>query len=351
MNGGYANYKPMKKYLLIFLLGCLSVPLSGQQLHTTLDILHPAQRALPEDLLDLIVVNNTVPQPADFGHSTGQDDKIIHSVDVDVSKAATYLLLGTARTLDFSRLFASVGLVPESQNTSASFTTKSYLSQQAIAKLCADYRADAALVCNQLVLYDIINSFLTVDYTYYAYTEAYLVSNWTLQFPDGRQQSFSYSDTLYWEGEAASRVEALQKLPNRQAALLDMSEWAGEQFAREFLPTWETVDRYLYENKNIDIQRGLDAFTHKRWEEAIAIWSQLYSQLAGSRKPADRISRAYAAANTANTYEITDNLPEALAWAKKAAEAFEQINTADAAQQTINLQYYAHQLKERIAER
>ncbi len=336
-----------KLYLLMAAIS-ITLTLSAQQLHTTLDIRIPAKYTFPEEVLDLIVVNNTAQQPADFGHSTMQDEQVIGQIDIDLQAASTYLLLGATQTLDYAQRFASVGFVPERQNPAKALTATTPLSTATIATLCNNFQADAALVCNQLVIYDVLGSFLTEDYTYYAYIEAYLVSKWTLQFPDGRTQPFVFNDTLYWENIATSRYDAINALPNRQQALLDMSRYAGEQFAQQCVPQWETVDRYLYEDESEGVKRGLDAFYRKRWNDAITLWTNFYEQPTTTTKKKTQMSRAYAAANIAVTYEIEDKLTEAIAWTDKAIETFARVNTAEARQQAINLKYYRSQLEQRL---
>lgn len=340
----------MKRFLLLFSLSLASFMLWAQQLHTTLDIMHPAEYAISDSVLDLIVVNNMVAQPLGLGHASKIDEQITSDVEIDLSAASTYLLLGATQVLDESRMFASVGFVPEKQNASADFMSQSILPMSKVKQLCYDFQADAALVCNRLLVYDVLGSFLTEDYTYYAYLEAYLVSSWTLQFPNGRYQTFNYKDTLYWEGEADSREAAIRMLPPRQTALLDMAKYAGERFATKFIPTWETVDRYLYENKQVGVQRGMEAFTYQRWDEAIEIWTTVYQQHEHARGKSDKQTAAYAAANTAVAYEIVDNLVLAHEWAEKAVQAFLNVGTADALQQAVNVQYYAGQLTARITE-
>ncbi len=342
--------RTMKRILLFVALLLAPLVLMAQQWHTTIDIMHPAKYALPDTILDLIVVNNAVQQPLTLGHATKIEDEVFNDVEADLAKAATNILLGATQTLDESRLFANVGFVPELQNQSNDFLQITPLPRHRIQQLCHDFQSDAALVCNRVLLYDVLGTFLTEDYTHYAYLEAYLVSHWTLQFPDGHSQTFNYKDTLYWEGEASTRDGAIAALPARQDALLDMCLYAGARFATQFVPTWETVDRYFYENKDAGMIRGMEQLTHQRWEEAADIWTAVYQQYANAQKKDDKLTKAYAAANTAVAYEITDNLSLAHQWAEKAVQAFAQVGTADAIQQGVNLQYYAQQLTNRINE-
>ncbi len=337
----------MKRILVILVACMVLLSAEAQQLHTTLDVLMPAKRHMPDSIANIIVVNNVFTQPIDFGHTTQVSGQYTSGIEVDLAQAPTLFLLGTAQTFDFSRLFSSVGFVPESQNTSESFFQQAPLTAEQISELCYEYQADAALVCNQMLFYDVVGSFLTEDDDYYAYLDAYLASKWTLQTPSGQSISFTFNDTLYWENNAASEAAALQGLPNRQQALLDMSQYCGEKFANEFLPHWQTVDRYLYEDKNEELKRGMNAFVRKQWSQAIAIWEGVYTTHKELRKNKDKTSAAYAAANIAVTYEMQDNLTEALRWAQQAVEVFSSMHTSSAAQQTINLRFYIQELERR----
>ncbi len=339
--------KVMRRIIAIGIICILTLTAVAQQLHTTLDVLQPAQHTFPDSIYELIVVNNTVPQPLTLGHTTQQDGQQIASIDMDLRKATALLLLGVTRTLDQSQYFNSVGYVPETQNHGNDYTAKTILSTDAVKQLCYDYQAEAALVCNQLIIYDVLGNFLTDEDDYFAYLDAYLMSHWTLQLPDGSSQSFTYSDTLYWEHRADSRGEALAGLPNRQTALEDMSLYAGEQVGQLFVPHWETVDRYLYEDEHNLIQQGLQSFVRQRWDEAITHWQHAYQQTATSKKRAEKTTHAYAAANIAIAYEIKDDLVQAQAWAGKAVDAFLQVRSADGTQQAVNMQYYLQELRRR----
>ncbi len=338
----------MKRILNILSILLIVAPLSAQQWHTTMDIWQPATHTLPDSIANIIVVNNTLTQPLTFGHSTEQDDQNIGNIEVNLEPAASYMLLGTTRTLDEARIFASVGFVPESQNHTSNFTTKTHLTTKDVQKLCFEYQADAALICNQLIIYDVLGSFLTQEYDYYAYLQAYLTSNWTLHLPNGRSQTYTFSDTLYWENRAEERTTAIAGLPERRTALLDMAQYAGELFAQQFIPRWTTVDRYLYENEHSGIQKGLQAFTHQHWNEAIEAWKQTYEQTTNTRNRTDLLSHAYAAANIAVTYEILNNLTEAKHWAEKAEKDFIKVRSGEGNQQAINLRYYIKQLDKRL---
>lgn len=332
----------MKRLLLIWWL-FLPWMLAAQQWHTTLDVLRPAHRHWPADIHNLLIVNNTVPQPSAFGHSVTVDGNAAGNVEIDLQEASLRLLFALTETFDRSGLFDEVGLLERSQNTTGNFYRLSLLPQKRVAALCADYASDALLVCNRNVLFDAVESFPMEEGDYYALLTAYVAHAWTLQYPDGRETSYTQTDTLYWENIAYTREQALAGLPDRRTALLDMATYAGERFAAEFVPQWETVDRYFYENDHAEVQAGMYAFVRQRWEDAIAHWEKAYDDK-------DRKTKAYAAADIAVTFEIKGDLDKAVEWTQKAMDNFSKLKSADALQQKVNLAYYLQQLRIRRQE-
>lgn len=331
----------MKTKLIVFCaIWLLALNVNAQQWHTTLDVLRPAAQQLPDSINDLLIVNNIATQPDDFGHADKQDDQLTGKSNIDLRTAPLLLLAAATQVLDESGLFLSVSLLEHSQNK-GNYYQKYSLPQTAVDSLCRLYHTDAVLACDQLVVYDIKESYLTDSYTYLAYLEAYQSTQWTLYCQNGKTQRYQYADTLYWEHEEYSRNGAMQGLPDRRTALLDMSAYVGEQFANRFVPQWEQVDRYFYENDNQYIKQGLEAFVHQRWEQALSLWQQAYAEK-------DHLTQAYAAANIAGTYEITGGLQAALQWVDKAISAFDRLHSADAQQQKVNLTYYKRQLQQRI---
>lgn len=329
----------MKHICITILILLLSQTIAAQQLHTTLDVLRPAQRQLPADINDLLIVNNIAVQPKEFGHANKRDDASAGMSEIDLGKAPLYLLFATTQTLEESDMLQSVSLLEHSQNK-GSFYMKHSLGRTEVDSLCQIYGTDAVLSCDQLVIYDVEESYFTDAYTYLAYLEAYQTTVWTLHYPDGRHQSYAYSDTLYWEHEDYTREAAVAGLPDRQTALLDMSAYIGERFAGSFVPYWETVDRYFYENDNRYIQQGWSAFVRKQWDMALQHWQEAYAEK-------DRLTQAYAAANIAGTYEIKGDMDTAISWVDNAIAAFSHLHSADAQQQKVNLSYYKQQLQQR----
>ncbi len=324
----------MKKILIILFL-TLSVGTQAQDLKTTISKLMEPEKVFPDDILDLLVVNNSVPQAATFGHSASQNQQALPAVEIDLSTAASHLLFATTRTLEQGRIFASVGLLPHPQNRTNDFLNMTRLTTPQVDSLCREYMSDAVLSCNRIVVYDVMDVSPFDDYNYYAYLQAYVVVSWSLDYPDGWSETMVTRDTLLWEGLGATAAEALSFLPDRQTALLDMCEYSGEKFAKQFVPQWIDETRYLYEDPTL--AEGMNAFVRKRWTQAIDAWTTVYNQYKDSSKRKDKMIAAKSAANIAVACEFNNDMERAHTWANKAVDAFLLVGNAEGRQQAVNV--------------
>ena len=336
----------MKRIFLLTVSLLYVFAAGAQQWHTAIDVLRPGAKQFPVGITDLLIVNNTVPQPADLGHAILQDGNPSAGghADVDLAQAPLRVLFAVAERFDDSGLFASAGLYPISAN-SGTFFNRSYLTAEQVAQLCTDYSSDAVLALDQVVLYDRVESYLNENERYYAYLQAYGTLHWTLHWPDGRRQVFAYADTLLWDHVSSDRGKALEALPERQTALLDMAAYMGERFAAQFVPEWEKEDRWIYHTADPQLEQAFSLFTRRRFADAAALWRQA----AGESSVA--LVRAYAAADAAVALELSDDLDNAAIWARRAAAEFGKQTFAEALQQQINMEWYADRLQERRKEK
>ena len=331
---------------LFFILSSVAC-LAQQQWYFFVDERYPAERKNLLNQRRVLVVNNALTQPKDFGHSTMVDGANGGSVEVDLSRSVLYCLFSTTQTLDNSAEFDAVELMDISQNTSSNYYTRQTLSSAQAQRLCADYEADALLVLNQLVLYDVMESFPTDDGTYYAYLQAYAQSHWTIHYAgQSRDYSFTQSDTLLWESQQHyTRAQSLSDLPTRQDALLYLARELGNRLAGTFLPSWQTTRRYIYELP--ELQSGLVEFRYQRWQEAIDEWQLVMGD--GQLAKSDKKAAACAAANIAIAYEMTGDFALASDYAHLSIRLFGAWKTAYARQQQANIRYYLEQLQARMA--
>ena len=313
-----------------------------QQWYFSVDERYPAERTQLQGKQRILVVNNALTQPQDFGHTTMIDGENQNHAEIDLSRSILYCLFSVTQTMESTGEFDAVELMDISQNHSTNYYTRTPLTFSQAERLCADYQADALLTLNQLVLYDIVESFPTDEGTYYAYLQAYAQSHWTIHYAgQTREVTFTQADTLLWESQLHyTRAQSLSDLPSRQEALLYLARELGNRIGSSFAPSWQTTRRYIYELP--DLQAGLDAFRLQRWNSAINQWFTIVDSK-------DKKAAACAAANIAIAYEMLGDYASACDYAQRASRLFGAWKTAYGRQQQVNIRYYLAQLQARQA--
>ena len=313
-----------------------------QQWYFSVDERYPAERQQLQGKQRILVVNNALTQPQEFGHSTILDGENTGNVEIDLSRSVLYCLFATTQSMESTGEFDAVELMDISQNHSTNYYTRTPLTFSQAERLCTDYQADALLTLNQLVLYDIVESFPTDEGTYYAYLQAYAQSHWTIHYAgQTREATFTQADTLLWESQLHyNRTQSLSDLPSRQEALLYLARELGNRMGSSFAPSWQTTRRYIYELP--DLQAGLDAFRLQRWNSAINQWITIVDSK-------DKKAAACAAANIAIAYEMLGDYASACDYAQRASRLFGAWKTAYGRQQQVNIRYYLAQLQARQA--
>ena len=338
----------------------LAVPIVAQQWHFTIDEYRDAERKELRGVRSVLVVNNALVQPNDFGHSTVLDGDHKSGISIPLNKALLYSLFSLTQTLDESGDFDAVELLDVSQNTSTNYYARQSLSASKVQNLIQTYQVDALLVLNQLVLYDVLEAFQTDEGGQYAYMQAFAQSHWSMYFADAtrRSQTLSYADTLLWESKVEyTRTQALNQLPDREDALLYLASTLGEGLGKSFAHSWVAVSRYLYDIADTHIEAGLQSFRYQRWEEAIHHWKQVANDETGKtpktsktpKTPKTTKAAAMAAANIAIAYELLGDYSSACDYSNEASRLFGTLKTAWGRQQQVNIRYYLEQVRAKKA--
>lgn len=338
----------MKRIFFTLCIALLATcPLLSQQYYFTVDERHPAERPLLRGAKKILVVNNTVPQPEEFGHSNAEDGTMLTGTSVSLSDAALRCLFATTQTMDDSGEYERVELMDISQNKSRNFYARSPMTIADEEQLCADYDVDALLILNHLVLYDMRESYPTEDEMYYAYLQACSQTHWTVHHLGQAQDAvFTTADTLLWEADLAyTRTRALLDLPDRHDALLYLAQQVGENTAVSLTPQWLPATHYLYDHSDENIQRGMLSFRRKQWQAAIQAW-----QTALDNNSQDKKICAIATADMAIAAEMMGDYPSACDYARRAQSLFGDWKNADGRRQQVNMRYYLEHLQERQVE-
>ena len=349
----------MKRFKFHILVCCLLlvVPMVAQDWYFSINDRRDAERDALRDIRRVMVVNNAVVQPRAFGHSTVVDGSTKSGIEVDLDRALLHSMFALTQTLDESGEMDVVELLDVSQNRSQNYYSREVLGTSAARNLLSRYEVDALVVLNQLVIYDVLESFAAEEGGYFAYIQGFAQSHWSVYYRDAnrRTETFMQADTLVWESDVKyTRAQALNMLPNRQDALLYLASVLGDKVGGSLLPSWEPVRRYMYSDDNVYVQKGLEAFRYQRWQEAIGYWRLAIDDESNveSRKlkvKEDKKAAAVATANIAIAYELLGDYALACDYANEAYRLFGALKSAWARQQQVNIRYYQEQLQAKKA--
>jgi len=311
--------------LLFLLMGTIFFTSCTGLLYTTLDVLRPAQVAFDTDANDLLIINNTVIQPAEYGHKTELLYDVPKNVSIKTDSMAIFCLGALTEDLEGKDFFSFVTLNPNTINKSTEFFKTEELTQEVVTNLCRENHVKVVLSLDKIkVNDDLMENYLSESNTYLSSLVLKFETSWSIHYLNKPEvTSIEYTDTVFWESESYYRKKALNDLPNRDDALVDGALSVGHKMVNRFVPYWDKVDRYFF-NPNIKLMKqGMDSVFVKNWKSAIGLWETEYNMTKSVR------IQAQAANNIAIGYEITGDLDKALDYATKAYYSLGKMTLVD----------------------
>jgi hypothetical protein len=318
----------MKKHnfkIILLVVGTFFLNSCTGKLYTSLDVLRPAKVSFALDVNNLLIVNNTVTQPANYGHTNEFLNKKTSSVVVPTDSLSIFCLGTLAEELDSKNFFHSVQLKPTSISTNTKFLKTNILNDSIVKKLCLTNQADVLLSLDKIEVNDCLyESKIPKNNSFLFTLEVIYETSWSIHYlnkPEVTQ--VQYIDTVYWQTESFSRNQAINDLPNRKDALIDGALDTGHKSVNRFVPYWEKVDRFFFNPANKQMRQGMDSVYVKNWKSAITIWENVYKTSKNARIQAE------SANNIAIAYEITGNIDKALDYATKSYYSFGKLAFVD----------------------
>jgi tetratricopeptide (TPR) repeat protein len=303
--------KTYKLKIILLAFGSVFLTSCNKLLYTSLDVLRPAKVAFEPEAKRLLIVNNSVTQPSDYGHKTLLTNEKPKNIDVITDSLSIFCLGALTEDMDEKNFFSSVLLLPNSINTSKNFTSINKLNSEDVKKLCSSNHADAILSLDKIKVNDEISEYYLNDAGSYLSTfEVKYETSWSIHYPNkSNATTIQFNDTVFWEAESYFRKKGLNELPNRKDGLIDGALNVGQKSVNRFVPYWEKVDRYFFDSKNKLMKQGMDSVYVKNWTAAIDCWKKALD------KTKNIATKGYATNNIAIAYEITGDLDKAIDYA------------------------------------
>ena len=310
--------KMHKLKLILLAFGVVFFSSCTTLLYTSLDVLRPAIVEFNIDANNLLIINNTVIQPPNYGHKTVLLNEKIMDLVIPTDSLAIYCLSSMKEEMESKDFFYSTKLLPNSGNKSVEYFKSYKLSDDTVRHLCKSNRSNVILSLDNIKVNDDLNEYFMADNaTYLNSLELKYETSWSIHYPNKSQvKTIVFKDTLCWETESYSRRKAVSDLPKREDALVDGALEVGRKCVNRFIPYWEKVDRYFFSSENKLMKQGMDSVYVKNWKSAIDIWSSVYDHNSNA------MLQAYAANNIAIAYEISGDVDKALEFATKSFYSF-----------------------------
>ncbi len=314
-------------------------------MYTSLDVLRPAKVTFNKDADKLLIVNNVVSQPAEYGHHNFLYDKDPYGVALSTDSLPLFCLQALTDDMEGKDFFSTVQLVPNSVNTGKNFEIVQPLRDNTVDNLCSSHHANVILSLDKMkVLDDLTQVYNQETGAYSAYIELRFETSWSVHYlNDPRVSSVQFKDTVFWETESYIQKKSLTDLPKRTDALVDGALNVGHKSVDRFIPYWDKADRYFYNLSNKLMKQGMDSVYVRNWQSAVSSWEKAYK----SSKSA--FIQAQAANNIAIGYEIMGNLDKALEYATISYYTYGKLNISDYNSLT-RLAGYISELNQRKAE-
>ncbi len=286
----------------------------------SIDYMLPAEISFPAELKKVAVVNN-VPAYHEKDFLIRQEEKVATPTQGPILTQffrgdADRTTEALAECLADGNYFEEVIICDSTLQTKNSGETNGQLTGEQVEKLTYELGADFLLALEDVQ----IKAVRKVEYSpmfqaYFGSTDLKVVPTVRIYLPGRttRLHTIQPADSIFWEEIGASFEEAEAQLISNQELVAQASEFAGSIPVKKMLPHWETANRILFTGGSVEMRDAAVYVREQNWTEALTLWEQVYEKAKGKK-------RMRAAHNLALGYEMLDNLPKALEWAKNAQQ-------------------------------
>jgi hypothetical protein len=317
--------KTLKLKIISLAFGTVFLSSCTKLLYTSLDVLRPAKVAFNSDVNNVLIINNTIPQPAEIGHSTQFAFEEAKKETFNTDSLSIFCVGALKEDIESKNFFSSVQLSPNSINTGTDFSSANYISDETVKALCSSTQTDAIISLDKIKVKDEITEvFDALSNSYVSTLELNFESYWSIHYPNKEEfYALQFRDTVYWGAESNSRKRGIKELPKREDALVDGALYVGQNTVNRLVPYWDKVDRYFFNPNKKYFKQAMDSVYVKNWNSAISNWQTAMNQSKSNW------TKAQAANNIAIAYEITGNIDKALEYASQAFYNLQELSFAD----------------------
>jgi hypothetical protein len=330
-----------------FLIGLSSC---GGIKQIAIEIQEPAPITLPVSAQRILVMNNTVPQPVNYGIEQTIDGKSVTEEYSLVLDSAVWLVTDAlSESLSNAHFFEEVSVYEEPIRTDTEWLAIQTLSEEIKDEFYEMEGFDALITIDRLLFLlnqtakltpkekniseekntcdTRVNAVLTVSF--YTYGKK-------------SKSTFSLSDSVFvaLEFQKENLPVTFKRVP--YVLINKISQILGDRAASKFIPVWKTVSRFIYTPSDSRLKEAESYANVQRWDVAESLWLEEFE------KRTNPFDKARIASNIAVANEIQDKLEVALRWAEKARDYFENTETSKYLSEKALIKDYVAELQQRV---
>ncbi len=293
--------------------------------YTTLDVLRPAKVTFAPEVKNVLIVNNAIIQPNDFGHKTELMRERTKNVSVRTDSLSLFALASLTEELRNREFFTRVDLKEKTMNKSTDFFMVKELKHDSVQALCKRYKVDAVISLNRIKVTDRITEYyIESERKYLTELNAVYETQWSIHLPnENKYTSATFNDTVFWDSESYQRKQAYERLPKREDALIDGALYVGQSTAKKLIPNWEKTDRYFFLTENKYMKQAMDSVYVKNWQSAMETWQKI------TKKGYSNALKAKATYNAGIAAEILGDIDKAIEFTSLALDYFDKSISTD----------------------
>lgn len=288
----------------------------------------PAQLTLPKDIRKLLIVNNTVSQPQDIGHSKKRLGRsAVEQVSVPTDSLSIIFTEALTQFLTEEDYFETVMLYEKPLRNDREYWKEEAITPEKMQELKKTTGSDAVVTIDKLLVTSNWKDMFVQEGYPYATMEGKITTTMRIYFPtlEGKIPTIQFTDSLYWEGFDISDGKAYAEfvIPHAEEALKELAIYAADKMTYVLTPHWITQERWYYTLSSSSAREAEAFAAQAKWGEAIEKWERFYNE------SKSKIDKAKTASNIAFGYEMLDDMKSAHTWITLAQQLFNESTSSD----------------------
>lgn len=333
-----------KRIFLAVLLAGVFLSACNTTRYLTIEAFKPAEVTFRPGTKKIILVNNAVSQPADWGfHREFFGKESPDTIRTDSAAWDACRRLGMA--IQDQRYFEDVLLWNDTVRHDDAYYSATTLTPEQVERICRESGADAVISLDRLLfrqnrkIHGPAGIFIgEIE----AYTDGILRS-----YQPGESRplaTVAISDSLFWEDMTTGLTQLNRLLPTGEEAVRELAGYAGERMYTYFIPHWKPENRRYYQVTGARWKEAEVFLAHNKWEEAASCWEGIF------QKEKNPVKKGKAAFNLALANEIRGDFRQALHWLEVSTDCFRKAGAEKNKEPILWAQVYRTVLQERIEE-